>query len=101
MWRKQHENMDPSCRLATVQAGGGVVVRGIFTWYTLGPLVDRPSLYGHSVPSSNSYFQQDNAPRDKAHITSNWFHRCAADRAALCYCVNMDQHLRGMFPTPG
>ncbi len=32
--------MDPSCVVSTVQAaGGGVVVWGIFSWYTLGPLV--------------------------------------------------------------
>ncbi len=32
--------MDPSCLVSTVQAaGGGVVVWGIFSWHTLGPLV--------------------------------------------------------------
>ncbi len=32
--------MDPSCFVSTVQAGGGgVMVRGIFSWHTLGPLV--------------------------------------------------------------
>ncbi len=32
--------MDPSCLVSTVQAsGGGVMVWGIFSWYTLGPLV--------------------------------------------------------------
>ena len=31
IWRKQHESMDPSCLVATVQAaGGGVMVWGIF-----------------------------------------------------------------------
>ncbi len=32
--------MDPSCLVSTVQAGGGgVIVWGIFSWHTLGPLV--------------------------------------------------------------
>ncbi len=32
--------MDPSCLVSTVQAGGGdVMVWGIFSWHTLGPLV--------------------------------------------------------------
>ncbi len=36
------ESMDPSCHVSTVQAGGGggeVMVWGIFSWHTLGPLV--------------------------------------------------------------
>ncbi len=38
--RKEHESMDPSCLVSTVQAaGGGVMVWGIFLWHTLGPLV--------------------------------------------------------------
>ncbi len=37
---KEHESMDPSCLVSTVQAGGGgIMVWGIFSWYTLGPLV--------------------------------------------------------------
>ncbi len=40
IWRKVHESMDPSCLGSTVQAaGGGVMVWGIFSWQTLGPLV--------------------------------------------------------------
>jgi len=32
---KQNENMDPSCLVTTVQAGGGVVmVWGMFSWHT-------------------------------------------------------------------
>ncbi len=39
-WCKEHESMDPSCLLSTVQAGGGgVMVWGIFSWHTFGPLV--------------------------------------------------------------
>ncbi len=39
IWRKEHESMDPSCLVSTVQAGGGVMVWGIFSCHTLGPLV--------------------------------------------------------------
>ncbi len=40
IWRKEHESMDPSCLVSTVQVGGGgVMVWGIFSWHTLGPLV--------------------------------------------------------------
>ncbi len=40
LWRKEHESMDPSCLVSTVQAGGGgVMVCGIFSWHTLGFLV--------------------------------------------------------------
>ncbi len=39
IWRKEHESMDPSCLASMVQAGGGgVMVWGIFSWHTLGPL---------------------------------------------------------------
>ncbi len=34
IWRKEHESMDPSI-VSTVQAGGGVMVWGIFSWYTI------------------------------------------------------------------
>ncbi len=37
IWRKEHESMD---LVSMVQAGGGgVMVWGIFSWHTLGPLV--------------------------------------------------------------
>jgi len=40
IWRKEHESMDPPCLVSTVQAaGGGLMVWGIFSWHTLGPLV--------------------------------------------------------------
>ncbi len=32
-----------------------------------------PSLYDYSVPISDGYFQQDNAPCHKAQIISDWF----------------------------
>jgi len=40
IWRGQNENMHSSCLVTTVQAGGGgVMVWGMFSWHTLGPLV--------------------------------------------------------------
>jgi len=38
--------MDPACLVTTVQAGGGgLMVWGMFSWHTLGPLV----LIGHRL----------------------------------------------------
>ncbi len=90
IWRKEHENMDPSCLVSTVQAVGGVMVWGIFSWHTLGSLVSTVhrlnataylSIVADHVhpfmttvyPSSDEYFQQDNAPCHKAQIISDWF----------------------------
>ncbi len=40
IWCKEHESMDPSCLVSTVQADGSdVMVWGIFSLHTLGPLV--------------------------------------------------------------
>ncbi len=40
IWRKLLESMDLSCLVSMDQAGGGgVMVWGIFSWHTLGPLV--------------------------------------------------------------
>ncbi len=38
IWCKEHENMDPSCLVSPVQAGG-VMVSGTCSWHTLGLLV--------------------------------------------------------------
>ncbi len=80
--------MAPSCLVSTVQAGGdGVMVRGIFTWHTLGSLVpiehrlnttDYLSIVADHVHPfmttvSDGCFQQDNAPCHKAQIISDWF----------------------------
>ncbi len=90
-WCKEHENMDPSCLVSMVQAAsGGVMVWGIFSWHTLGLLVSiehclNTTAYLRIVadhvhpfmitvyPSSDDYFQQDNAPCHKAQIISDWF----------------------------
>ncbi len=91
IWCKEHESMDPSCLVSTVQAGGGgVMVWRIFSWHTLCPLVpiehrlnataylsivvDHVHPFMTTVyPSSDGYFQQDNAPCHKDHIISDWF----------------------------
>ncbi len=82
--------MDPSCLVSTVQADAGVMVRGIFSWHTLGPLVpiehrltttaylsivaDHIHPFMTTVyPSSDGYFQQYNAPCPKAQIIWVWF----------------------------
>ncbi len=79
--------MDPSYLVSTVQAaaaggGGGVMVWGIFSLHTLGPLVPiehnlNATAYLSIVadpfhpfmttvcPSSDGYFQQDNPPCHK------------------------------------
>ena len=75
-----------------VQAGGGgVMVWGMFSWHTLGLLIPinhhlNATAYLSIVadhvhpfmatmyPSSNGYFQHDNAPCHKAKVVSNWFH---------------------------
>lgn len=41
IWCKKHESMQPSFLVSAVQAGGdgGVIVWGIFSWRTVGPLI--------------------------------------------------------------
>ncbi len=91
IWCEEHESMDPSCLVSTVQtASGGLMVWGIFSWHTLGPLVPiehhlNATAYLSIVAdlvhpfmttvysSSDGYFQQDNAPCHKAQIISDWF----------------------------
>ncbi len=92
VWRKPHEYMHPSCRVSTLQAGGGgVMVWGVFSWHTLGPLIKVEqclnatgylNIIANQVhpfmaavyPSANGFFQQDNAPCHKARIVQEWFH---------------------------
>ncbi len=91
IWRKEHESMDPSFLVSTVQAGagGGVMVWRIFSWHTFGLLVpidhrlnatvylsivsDHVHLFMTTVYHLLMYFQQDNAPCHKAQIISDWF----------------------------
>ncbi len=91
IWHKVHGRKDPSCLVSTVQAGGGgVMVWGIFSGHTLGPLVPIKHRLNATVylsivadhvhpfmttvhPSSDGYFQQDNEQFHKAQIISDWF----------------------------
>ena len=91
VWRKQHESMDPKCIATTLQAGGGnVIVWGMFSWHSLGPLIrvhgrqNKTSYLNivadqvHPVmlmiyPNGNGYFQQDNATCHTADIVKDWF----------------------------
>ncbi len=80
--------MNPSCLVSTVKTSGGEMEWGIFSWHTLDPLVPiyyrlNATVYLSIVadhpfmttvyPSSDGYFQQDNAPCHKAQIISDWF----------------------------
>ncbi len=87
IWLKEYEGMDPSYLVSKVQAaGGGVMVWGIFSWHTLGPLVPIEhrlnataylSIFADHVhpfmtkvyPSSDGYFQQDNVTKLKSSQT--------------------------------
>ena len=82
----------PTWLVSTDQAcGGGLMVWGMFSLHTLGPLIPIKNclnatdylsiVVDHVHPfmatmyrSSNGYFQQDNAPFHKAKVISNWFH---------------------------
>ncbi len=91
IWCKEHEIMELSCLVSTVQAAGvGVMVWGIYSCNTLGRLVpiehrlnstaylsivaDHVHPFMTTVyPSSDGYFQQDNTPYHKSQIFSDWF----------------------------
>ncbi len=86
IWNQEHESMDLSCLVSKVQAADGVMVWGIFSWHTLDPLVpiehrlnvtaylsivsDHVHPFMTTVhPSSDDYFQQDNATQLKSSQT--------------------------------
>ncbi len=81
IWRKEHENIDPSCIFSMVQvAAGGVMVWGISIEHRLNATAYLSIVADHVhpfmttvYPSSNGYFQQDHAPCHKAQIISDWF----------------------------
>ncbi len=51
IWRKEHESMDPSCLVSTVQGGGGSVMVGEYLLAYFGPLsTNWASLKRHSLP---------------------------------------------------
>ncbi len=92
IWRKEHESMDPSCLVSTVQGWWWWCSNGMGNIFFIhfGPLITNwgiathhslpeyccwpcPSLYDYSVPIFWCYFQQDNVPCHKAQIFSDWF----------------------------
>ncbi len=91
IWQKNMKTwIHPALSQRFRPGGGGVMVWGIFSWHTLGPLVpiehclnataylsivaDHVHPFMTTVyPSSDGYFQQDNAPCHKAQIISDWF----------------------------
>ena len=90
IWHQQCKSMDPSCLLSAVQAdGGGVIVWGMFSWHTLGSLIQINCLplsiwiplltsclpsWPQFSTSSNGFFPHYDAPCHKAIVISNWFH---------------------------
>ncbi len=82
--------MEPSCLVSTVQAGGGgVMVWGIFSWHTLGPLVPIEHCFNATVylsivadhvhPFMTTVYPSSDATssrimlRHKAQIILDWF----------------------------
>jgi len=74
--------MDPSCPVTTLQAGGGgVMVWGVFSWQTLGPLVPighclNATAYLSIVSDHVHPFMATMYPSSdvkKTQIISNWF----------------------------
>ncbi len=81
IWRKEHESMDPSCLVSTVQAGGGgVMVWGSTDWalfkrhslpeYCCWPC---PCLYDYSDQHLLMATSSRIMHRHKAQIISDWF----------------------------
>lgn len=75
IWCKQHNSMDPSWLVSIVQAGGGAIVRRIFSWHTLRPLVPIKYCLNFATYlvfkamvhlSCGNHFQQNNAPCHKS-----------------------------------
>ena len=86
--RKLHESTPPSCLVSMVQAGGGgVIVRGMFSWCTLGPLLPIEQQF-HSLKNSGCSGVKGgtrcvyliNWPLSATHITT------AAATRLLLYC---------------
>ncbi len=80
IWHKEHESIDPSCLVSTVQAGGGgVMVWGIFSWHALVPLVpiehslnataDLSIVADHVHPFMTTVYPSS----DDYQIISDWF----------------------------
>jgi hypothetical protein len=90
MWRLPGERYLPACVVPTVKFGGGITVRGCFSWNGLGPLVipkgnlnteGYKGILTHCVLSTvedqfgddDCLYQHDNAPCHKARSVREWF----------------------------
>ncbi|GFX14712.1 transposable element Tc1 transposase [Trichonephila clavipes] len=100
------EHILPQCTVGHTQAGGGcIMLRGTFSWASLGPVVvveqsmnttgylniiaDQLHPYMASVfPAENGMFQQDNAPCHKAKIVLEWFQEHDAEFQLLSWPLN-------------
>ncbi len=71
--------MDPSSLVSTVQAGGGVMVWGIFSWHTLGPLV--PIKHCLNATATVTRSQSNRAPLG-CDVMGDLHNGCAADKSA-------------------
>ncbi len=60
IWHKEHENMDPSCLVSTVQAGGGgAMVWVIFSWHNLYQLSIMEKKPNHQACGSDKIIQNE------------------------------------------
>ncbi len=72
---KEHESMDPSCLVSTVEAGGcGVMVWGIFSWHTLGPLV--PIEHRLNVTDMPQMLSCQNGPKSLRNVSNTLLNLC-------------------------
>lgn len=107
IWHLQHESINPSCLVSTVQATtAGVTWLALLKCHRLSVVADHvPPFMAKMYPSTNGYFQQDNASTVTRSLsnrvtlacggTQNSHPGCTADKspATEWYHVNMDQNL--------
>ncbi|GFX37116.1 transposable element Tcb2 transposase [Trichonephila clavipes] len=96
----------PQCTVGHTQAGsGGIMLWGMFSWVTLGPVVvveqtmnatgylkiiaDQLHPYmAYVFPAGNGMFQMDNAPCQKSEIVLEWFQENDAEFQLMSWPPN-------------